>query len=567
MKLLNCKVTHFGSWKELEFDFESLGLGLVYGSTGAGKSTLMDIVPWILYGQTAKGGSVEEVRSWQSGGESTTGLLNLRTGSGEITVCRTRGTTGSNDLYWREDGSDICNRGKDLTDTQKLLETRLGVSSDCFLASAYFHEFSPTASFFTAKAKERRALFENMCNLKFPLRLAERCVQEKKGSKEQLKSQQSALDKLSGQSDSLSQQLKDGRASSGTWQAVRLRAVAGFTSKAKTFEEEKAKKIKDLEEKSQAWEQKALDKVALLASRLQELEAKIKPTKDFDLAEAKARNESRCNACGALPENISQLLEEIVKNKFNNNQYIAELKRCKAELKELGVALNPYEGALQAASTEINTYADKAKEAEESQNPFLAQVLDTEAALMKAEVDKINATASLEKLQSRYDALEHLYDLSFELRGQLINKAISEIQDQTNQYLQDYFDAELRVNLSSKDADNLEIGIQKSGYDCVYTQLSKGQRQLLRLSFSLAVMKSTANNSGTHFSTVFIDEGLDGLDTSLKLKAFRLLQEVSKEHESVLVIDHSQELATLFDKKYHVSLCGDYSQLESETDT
>lgn len=563
MKLLSCKVENFGSWKELEFDFSNIGLALVHGSTGSGKSTLLDIPPWCLFGITAKGGSVEEVRSWQSATESTIGRLTLQIAGNQVTICRIRGDTNKNDLFWVESGSTCKEiRGKDLNDTQKLLENRLAISSDIFLASSYYHEFSSTAAFFVAKAKERRELFENVCELRFPKRLAERCVSEKRISNAEIHSQKDRLANLAGGVESLSQQLSNSKASRGTWEAARLRTIAVLEAKSEAFEEEKLKKIKDFEAKSQDWEQKALGKVALLTARLKEIEILIKPSKDFDLVEAKTRNESRCISCGALPENIAQLLEKILQGKFENSANIAELKGIKKQLKELSRIINPYEEALTVIFQDVNVYLDKAKEAEAQENPFISQLQGIEQELMRITANSIEAKCALKAVQHRHASLSHLYDLSFELRGQLINTAIRDIQDETNRYLETYFDAELRVGFQSKDADNLEVSIQKSGYSCSYTQLSKGQRQLLRLSFSLAVMKSTANNSGMYFSTVMLDEALDGLDTNLKLKAFRLFQDLAKSHETVLVVDHSPELANLFETKFKVSMTGDISEVE-----
>jgi ABC-type lipoprotein export system ATPase subunit len=97
-------VTNFGSYKHLEFDFNSNGLTLISGPTGSGKSTLCDIVPWILFGRTSKGGAVDEVRSWDAE-EATTGTLMLH----GISITRSR---KPNDLTI--DGR----RGKDLNDTQ-----------------------------------------------------------------------------------------------------------------------------------------------------------------------------------------------------------------------------------------------------------------------------------------------------------------------------------------------------------------------------------------------------------------------------------------------------------------
>ena len=60
MKLLRMSAENFGSYKTLDVNLTGQGLTLVQGPTGCGKSTLLSLPCWILFGQTDKGGSVEE---------------------------------------------------------------------------------------------------------------------------------------------------------------------------------------------------------------------------------------------------------------------------------------------------------------------------------------------------------------------------------------------------------------------------------------------------------------------------------------------------------------------------
>lgn len=564
MKLLSCTVSNFGSYKELEFDFSDQGLTLIHGPTGSGKSTLLDICSWVLYSVTAKRGSVEEVRSWQAGGESTIGKLILLVGATQLTVCRTRGGAGRNDLFWIESGDPTREiRGKDLNDTQKLLEARLSISADCFLASSYYHEFSPTAAFFTAKAKDRRELFEHVCDLSFPTKLSDRCIEEKRKIKDSIASCSGDLSELTGLVQAQTAHLVSLTESRRNWEVSRERRISDFRRKAETFETEKSNKIKTLQAKSQAWEQEALVRIDKISDRISHLDSVTRPLKDLELEEARVRNETRCKSCGALPENLAAVLESVVSEKLTNIQNMNDLKRSKKELSELGKAVNPYAGTLDIALQEVNNHSNMVQALEAEQNPFTGQLEALQETLYKGKASLKSTQDALSKHKHRCSSIEHLYELSFELRGTLINSAIQDIEKQTNRYLEDYFDAELRVDFESKDADNLELRIQKSGYSCTYAQLSKGQRQMLRLSFCVSVMNSTADNAGIHFSHLFFDESLDGLSVELKLKAYRLFEELSKSH-SVLIVDHSQELGMLFNKKYHVSLCGDYSKLELE---
>ena len=67
-------------------------------------------------------------------------------------------------------------------------------------------------------------------------------------------------------------------------------------------------------------------------------------------------------------------------------------------------------------------------------------------------------------------------------------------------------------------------------------------------------MKVAANNSQEKFGSVFLDEALDGLDSDLKIKSYSLLQDLAKDHDSVLVIDHATELKEMFERKYKVAM-------------
>ena len=64
MKLKTMVLDNFGSYSHLEHNFEDSGLTLVHGETGSGKSTLLDGPVWCLFGQTAKGGTADSIRSW-----------------------------------------------------------------------------------------------------------------------------------------------------------------------------------------------------------------------------------------------------------------------------------------------------------------------------------------------------------------------------------------------------------------------------------------------------------------------------------------------------------------------
>ncbi len=168
----------------------------------------------------------------------------------------------------------------------------------------------------------------------------------------------------------------------------------------------------------------------------------------------------------------------------------------------------------------------------------------------------------VDELKHKFDALTQLSKITDNLREELRKNTIKMIESETNRYLETYFDAELRVVFSADGADKLDVLIWKSGHECSYKQLSKGQRGLLKLAFSVSCMKAVSNKLGLSFNALFFDESLDGLDTELKLKAFNLFDELSKSHDTVLIIDHSEQIKNLFSRIYCVNINSDISTIQ-----
>lgn len=539
MRVISCSATNFASYPQLEFNLGNLGLCLISGPTGAGKSTLMDVVAWGLFGQTAKDGNADEIRSWQTTAPTTV-CISVETNRGSIYVFRTRGASKENDLYWTENFSGDCHRGKDLNETQKLLNDRLGMDFDQYTTGAYLHEFSPTASFFVANAKTRRAIFEKVADLSLPVKLSARCSEEKKKSTSEIDKLEYKIVGFQARLTATTESWERNKRQLKDWDERQSSRVEDLRSKAVTFEEDKKVKVSEAKRRYRNWEADSLAKMEALETKLQEAER--------ELAFPQA---SECRSCGqSVPLEAAKGHAE------------KEYAKIRKELLVLADLENPYASALDAAKKEVNQYSEISEVASKEVNPFfgLDNDLWDQLANVRASLEQVESSQAI--VVARYNSLNRLQELSYDLRAALLQKAVQEIQDNTNSYLTRFFDSEIAVTFELEGADSLTVGIQKSGYDCVYKQLSKGQRGLLRLCFSVAMMEASSNSAGTHFSALMFDEALDGLDTSMKLKAFRVFEELATKHETVLVVDHCEELKELFQTRFEVSMEADASRIE-----
>jgi len=499
VRVISCQVKNFGSYKDLEFSFDEKGLCLIHGATGSGKSTLCDVVPWVLFGQTAKGGAVNDIIRWGSDDIKgiTEGTVHLDT----ISVCRSR---NPNDLYFFEyknyaDAAPI--RGKDLNDTQRLINARLGIDVDLYLSGAYFHEFSRTAAFFTATAKARREICEQIVDLSLADKLKLSLSAKTKDLEKSMSDIQKKMAEKLANDEALLRMKAQAKQQYLAWEKAQKIKIDTLLDKTFNFDSDRDLKISTL----------MAERDALLKKRA---------------AEALQTKRGVCPTCGGV------------------------IKKTAAPAE----TTTPYDRQIAQLQHMTNVYEDQLREMVDAPNPHK----DTETSATKELSAVRNQLAELtaKEESSKFEMLqaETLQAVVLDFRGVLIKRTIQDIEDSTNNYLTKHFDSEIQVQLTISSSDKVDTTIRKGAYECVYTQLSKGQRQLLKLCFGLAVMGAVSNHHGVQFSTVFLDEAFDGLDEQFKMKAFNLLQTIALKYENVFVVEHSSELKSLFTNQYEVRL-------------
>lgn len=543
MKIERCNATNFGSYENLNLDLGTKGLVLLQGPNGAGKSTLTDLPCWVMYGKTAKGGAVDDIRSWTSEA-ATTGSAIITLPNGVIEVVRER--SSKNDLYWIEFGAASETRhpsepmrGKDLDETQALLEARLGVTYEQYIAGAYFHEFTPAGNFFYAKAKDRRAVLEAIANLTLPVTLLEKTRTKAKVEKQQLDHANGYVSNKEAALQQLVTQYKRLTLAHHEWNVKQQQVIAELLSKAHNFEVDKEVKIKRLVQEAADFEVTQAANIAGLTKQ-----------RDEAMQFAVPNISRKCPTCGRAE---TALLAR------NNDAAVAKLNRdIDAAIRQVNFPAR----MLQEADKAVNTFQDSAEAEQTRVNPFAEERLAVLEAQKQIALDISSLRVQQDVYRENIADLDWIQDLCGMLKCHLLSTTVKSVQDSTNGYLSEHFDAELRVTLALT-YDNLDVEIFKSGYLCKYTQLSKGQRALLKLAFVVSVMAASANRIGVHFPALFLDEALDGLTDDNKAKAYGMFASLAQNHETIIVIDHSTELQAMFDNRLIVSIEGDRSSVKA----
>jgi len=157
----------FLSFETLEYHIPKDSLVFVGGcvdedlgkSNGAGKSSMWEVIPWVLYGKTVRGLNGDEVV--RRGQDGVTGEVRFTIDDKKYQVQRER-AKGRGKLRLIENGKEV--QGVDIRDTQRILEGILGVSYDLFINSVVFGQ-GLSYRFVQAPDSEKKEIFEQLLDL------------------------------------------------------------------------------------------------------------------------------------------------------------------------------------------------------------------------------------------------------------------------------------------------------------------------------------------------------------------------------------------------------------------
>lgn len=500
MKILSVHAENFASYETLDFTFEDDNVTLIQGANGSGKSTLCDVIPWVLFGVTAKNGKADDVLSWHGGDVFV--FANIEVYGSIHTISRKRGAKG-NDLYILEHQVwENPKRGKDLQDTQKLINNILGMDAELYLACAYSHEFSQTAQFFQTNAKTRREITERMVDLSLPIKLQEEIKTHAKEVEKELKENEVAIKHEKYNRLVYKEQLKVATQRNDTW-----------------LEDQKTRKEK------------------LKASRPKFSEDLGLREKINNINEEISLQKAVCEHCGTKLDTV-------------------EMKELKARLSALQAQEVDYKLKLQRSES-IDMQLEELSKAE---NSYKEDIIKYTKRLEVQQYVITSLSAAEETTKEKKLQLDLLSDAVMVLRAELIENTVKDLESRTNQLIYDHFEGVIKVEFSVSSNDKLDVQIQKDSNECSYMQLSKGQQKILKLCFGVAVMNIASEHNALSFSQLFFDEALDGMDDTNKLKAVRLLETLAINNGSVYLVEHSETIKAHIDQKYSVELVDGKSQ-------
>tara|TARA_R110000868_G_C10973188_1_gene771542 strand:+ start:78121 stop:80058 length:1938 start_codon:yes stop_codon:yes gene_type:complete len=156
----NVKAINFLSWSELSFDIKK-GVTLIDGfnrddqtSEGSGKSAVLNAIAWGLYGKIPKDANIDDVI--KSGTKKCVVSIECE----EFNIIRSR---NKNDLYIMTASGEKL-KGKDVRETQKMIEDLIGMTFDTFCQTVYFAQNYPK-KFITAPQEDKGKILSEVQDL------------------------------------------------------------------------------------------------------------------------------------------------------------------------------------------------------------------------------------------------------------------------------------------------------------------------------------------------------------------------------------------------------------------
>lgn len=535
---------NFGSYEHLYIDLNRPQPTIISGPTGAGKSTIFDAVTWGLFGKTVKDVRADEVISWSQ--KSVEVSVDVSIDGKDYRITRSRGYT--NDLVICD--GDCAIRGKDLKDTQESINRMLSTNFKMFVFSSYFHEFSEAASFFTASAADRRQLIEAVADVSYISELISKIGAARKDTLREISESKVSILEL--QKNAAQHHYESTVSQIKAWGDTHKKTIEKLKTRLANYDQEKQKKKEEEHEAAYYREQQLDDSIYDLDSRISEEAALLQERQK--LTDILAKPPHNCKECGAPLDFDARRVNE--RQLYKIETKIKEIETAKTQLlilkkekSQISVLLTR---KLAKIDAEVNPYANELEHEITATCPWSSDEARLKTIYENEKRNWEQAKLQLSQLHRDIEA----YDLTLEflnnLKVSVFDQTTKNLQDNVNTVLQTYFSSALQISLKAVQ-DDMTLTIINDSYECSFGQLSKGQRQLLRLSFAISVMQQVRDNTGVKPNIILFDELGDGLDDDTKCKLYNLFRRLS-ETNSIFVIDHSEAFKLLFDSRLTITL-------------
>ncbi len=402
---LQLTLKNFLSYREASIDFRGIHTACICGANGAGKSSLLEAITWVIWGKSR---ATTEDEVIHTGAESVLVdyYFSLNEQTYRIIRSRTRGRSSSLDFQIHIGNNQYKTlSGKGLKDTQLQIITYLKLDHDTFINSAYLRQ-GQADEFMKRSPGERKKILAELLKLNQYELLSERAKDLSKEFKAQVQQLEDSLEPIKeriAEKNSLKEELKFKQREIEELQEVIDRDL-------KQLQDLQAKQSNRASAEQQlGWQQDNYQRTLKEYDRLQREQTDI----TNNLNRLKALIDSQDTIIKNYQEYINlQEEEESLSHKLQASQEAQEQKQ-KLE-QQLNQQVNQYTLQLQQYNSELKNL----EESEETQLKILSQ-----AEQVKKELEKFLAAhrrrEELDKLQEQVVPLiRRRHDIELEIKGE-----------------------------------------------------------------------------------------------------------------------------------------------------
>lgn len=555
---------NFFSWKELEFDFKS-GVTLISGqnlddntSEGSGKSSIPNALCWGLYGQLPKDVNIDDVI--KTGEKDCCVIITLENGT-EIVRSRKPNELAielpNGDDY---SAGDVI-KGKDMKETQKLINELIGMSFDTFCQSVYFAQ-NYSNKFITANQEEKAKILSELQDLSIFDRASKKASELLKTNK--TKNEKLILYKMNDESmfKLYEEQYKTYCNLSDNFDNKKLQDLDNITLRYHKLCDE----IKDIE--LQAATITNLDSISIKHKELEETNnylnecnKKLYLIEQLKFQKQKAIDNQSCPTCGqSISTNTCKEIE-IPSNKDLLNQKLI----LEEEISMIGVE---YTSLLNSKSvndkliyrlsnlTEQRTIlSSEISKLEDANNPYIHKITEFSEKLEQLKTNIELTKKNIDSCITENYHLEFLKDGFKEIKSYVFQSLLSELNHKANHYLKDLFEVPAYItfdNISEEgDISKIKTTVMLDGYERSLGLLSGGQFRRVQLAVDFALSDIVSNRSKNPINVRILDEAFKDLSEVSQSKVIDILQTMKG---STIIIEHNSLIKNIVNNVYNVQL-------------
>jgi len=610
---------NFLSWSALDFTFPK-GVSTITGFNhddntpeGSGKSAILNALAWGLFGTIPKDANIDDVIK-----EGTTScLVKIEINHSKYQyVVRSR---KPNDLYLLDyEGNKF--KGKDVKETQQIVQDLIGLSFETFCQSIYFAQ-NYNKKFILSSQEEKGKILSDiqdlsqfdrarkevseliktestkLSSLRFTIRECEntlshneterRSAEEYNRTKETHKKE--TINALEVQIETL---IKDQTTLQG--EVNQIGDVSDILKQLTSEELQKKQSITEIDGllRANTSNEKRRNSIDLEISKLVN-RAEAGALKINNLNNLGSEPNAKCPTCGSnigLENNHLHLEAEIAREE-------AKLLELDLQIKELSLSKSQIQDIitddLYNAKTELEEQLDLVRRAKQELTILSnkREMLNKQIKGIEVQISAINfkienlikepivlkdtqifivrdqeykeAIAQLQQTLSlatdRLSRLEKLKDGFKEVKSHVFNSILNELTNKTNQYLQQLFHVPVSIQFINDD-HKIKTEIQFDGSSRGLGLLSGGQLRRVILATDLALSDIVYFRKSKLFNFIVLDEAFKDLSETSMQKCLTLLKSLNK---SVVLIEHNTLFNQIIDVAFQVELENGTSRMVS----